>query len=145
MYKHLLKKIIERGDRDDMEHLECILDDFMCELEEQDEPRYKRLLMGLYCRVYGEHLNDELAHKWVSKMENKDGTRGEHWSMEQTSQYAGSYDKNDWYAVMNMMYSDYYNQRFDTGVYVEMAKDWISDKDVGNGKTLKYYMYVVCE
>lgn len=145
MYKHLLKKIIERGDVSDMEYLECLLDDFMRELEEEDEPRYKRLLMGLYCRVYGKHLNNELAHKWVSEMENKDGTRGEHWSIEQTSQYAGSYDKYDWYAVMNMMYSDYYNQRFDTGVYVELAKDWISDKDVGDGKTLKYYMYVVCE
>lgn len=29
--------------------------------------------------------------------------------------------------------------------YVELAKDWISDKDVGDGKTLKYYMCVVCE
>ena len=35
--------------------------------------------------------------------------------------------------------------KLDDNSYVELAKDWISDKDVGDGKTLKYYMYVVCE
>ena len=76
-------------------------------------------------------------------MENKDGTKGQHWSVDQTSQYAGEFNKWDWYAVMNMMYSDYYNQKFDTNTYVELAKDWLNDKDVGYGKTLKYYMLVV--
>ena len=42
-----------------------------------------------------------------------------------------------------MMYSDYYNQKFDTNKYIELAKDWLNDKDVGDGKTLKYYMLVV--
>ena len=76
-------------------------------------------------------------------MENKDGTTGEHWSMEQTSSLAGNFNKADFYAVLNMMYSDYFNERFDTNVYVTLAKDWLDDPDVGECKTLKYYMFVV--
>ena len=77
-------------------------------------------------------------------MQNKDGTTGEHWSYEQTSPLAEQYDKWDFYAVLNMIYSDYYNPRFDTNTYISLAKDWLNDKDVGSGKTLRYYMYVVC-
>ena len=77
-------------------------------------------------------------------MKNKDGTVGEHWSYEQTSTLAEKHNKCDFYAVLNMVYSDYYNPRFDTNTYVALARDWLDDKDVGEGKTLKYYMYVVC-
>jgi len=27
--------------------------------------------------------------------------------------------------------------------YIELAKDWINDKDIGSGKTLKYYYFIV--
>jgi hypothetical protein len=94
--------------------------------------------------LYGEHLSKEMAHEWVSYMKNKDGTTGEHWSYDQTSSYASGYDKNDFYAVVNMMYSDYYNPKFDTNTYITLAKDWLSDSDIGEGKTLKYYLYIVC-
>ena len=51
-------------------------------------------------------------------------------------------DKSGFYAIANMVYSDYYNLRFDTNTYVQLAIDWLDDKDVGGNKTLKYYMYV---
>lgn len=143
MYKHLIKKIIENGKQTDMEYLECLLDDFVHDLKTENYTKYKSLELDLYKMAYGEHLNEELALEWVSEMENKDGTKGQHWSVDQTSQYAGEFNKWDWYAVMNMMYSDYYNQKFDTNTYIELAKDWLNDKDVGDGKTLKYYMLVV--
>ena len=143
MYKHLIKKIIENGRQTDMEYLECLLDDFIHDLKTENYTKYKSLELDLYKTAYGEHLNEELALEWVSEMENKDGTKGQHWSVDQTSQYAGEFNKWDWYAVMNMMYSDYYNQKFDTNTYIELAKDWLNDKDVGDGKTLKYYMLVV--
>jgi hypothetical protein len=49
---------------------------------------------------------------------------------------------DDFYAVMNMIYSDYYNPKFDIETYVELAKDWLDDVDIGNCKTLKYYIYI---
>lgn len=58
-------------------------------------------------------------------------------------QFSVKADSNDWYAVLNMVYSDYYNAKFDTATYVQLAKDWIEDKDVTGCKTLKYYMYVI--
>ena len=101
-----------------MEYIECLLDDFVHDLKTENYTEYKSLELDLYKMAYGEHLNEELALEWVSEMENKDGTKGQHWSVGQTSQYAGEFNKCDWYAVMNMMYSDYYNQKFDTNTYI---------------------------
>lgn len=146
MYKQLLKKIIQNGKSEDMEHLEFLLDDFIHDLKVEDYSKYKELEFDLYKRVYGEHLNEELAKKWVSEMKNKDGSTGGHWSVEQTTQYAGNHNKWDWFAIMNMMFSDFGSSRFDTTTYVELANDWIKDKDVPEGKTLRYYLFVVnCE
>lgn len=143
MHKHLLKEIVKKGDTADMEYLECLLDDFLHELKVEDYTKYKDIEFDLYKRVYGEHLNEELAKKWVADMENKDGTTGGHWTFEQTSQYAGNHNKFDWFAVMNMIWSDYFNAKFDTNTYVELANDWLKDKDVGDGKTLRYYIFIV--
>ena len=145
MHKKLIKDIIARADHTDMETLECIVIDMMDEIKQRDRDLYKRIEHKLYKLIYGEHLNEELAHEWVSEILNKDGTVGEHWTKSQTDQYAGNYDKCDWYAIMNMVYSDHYNPKFDISMYIDLAKDWLNDKDVSEGKALKYYMYVVCK
>ena len=145
MHRVLISKIIENGKHEDMVCLEKIMTEMVDRLKLIDHDTYKSVEYKLYKMVYGEHLNKEFAHKWVSKMLNKDGTSGGHWSYEQTSQYATIYDKYDWYAIMNMMYSDHYNSRFDVSTYVELAKDWFADKDVDEGKTLKYYLHVICD
>ena len=144
MHKVLISKIIEEGKSEDMRCLEHVMVEMIDKIKHIDHDMYKKVEHKLYKLVYGEHLSKELAHKWVSNMENKDGTKGGHWTYEQTSQYAGSYDKNDWYAIMNMMYSDYYNTRFELTTYIEMAKDWFADKDGNEGKTLNYYLNVIC-
>lgn len=60
-------------------------------------------------------------------MKNKDGSCGAHWTADQTTQIIKDkglpYDKWDWYTVLNMVYSDYFNARYDTNNYVELAKD----------------------
>lgn len=69
-----------------------------------------------YEMEHGPHFNEEHARKAVMKMENEDGTRGPHWSIEETttlaSQYGisltGKYNRYDWYVALNMVYSDYY-------------------------------------
>lgn len=81
-------------------------------------------------------------------MKNKDGSCGPHWNADQTAQVARdknvSYDKWDWYAVLNMVYSDFYSTKYDINTYVELAKDWLGDSDVAPAKLLNYYYYVVC-
>lgn len=143
MHIELIDKIIQNGNDEDMECLRKILIELISDLKYTDYDKYKKIELKLYKRVYGEHLNEELAKSWVASMENKDGTKGEHWSLEQTNQYAENYNKYDFYAIANMMRSDYYNPKLEEATYLQMAKDWLNDKDVGNCKTLKYYMYIV--
>lgn len=143
MIKKMLNTIIAKNKVEDMEDLSDIFEELFSNVKHRDDRTYKDIKYRLHKMAYGEHLTKEMAEHWVASMENKDGTIGAHWSFEQTSQYATSYDKNDWYAVMNMMYSDYYNQTFDTTNYIKMAKDWMDDKDVREGKTLRYYLFVV--
>lgn len=145
MHRILIPKIFEECKPENMECIQHTMIDMIDCLKLIDHDMYERVEHKLYKMVHGEHLSKELAHKWVSKMENKDGTHGAHWTMEQTDQYAGTHNKCDWYAVMNMVYSDYYNPKFDTTTYIELARDWINDSDVGEGKTLKYYLHVVCD
>ena len=143
MHRKLIREIINRNDTAIMQELETIVLEMMDELKITDKKKYKDIEYKMYKLLYGHHLNENLATKWVSEMENKDGSFGEHWAKSQTDQYAGVHDKWDWYASMNMVYSDLYNPKFDTSVYVELAKDWLDDKDVGVCKALNYYWYVV--
>lgn len=70
-----------------------------------------------YEMEHGPHFNEEHARKAVMKMENEDGTRGPHWSLEETSALAsqygislsGKFNRYDWFVALNMVYSDYYN------------------------------------
>lgn len=143
MHIELIDKIIRDGSDEDMECLRKILIDLISDLKYTDYDRYKKIELKLYKRVYGDHLNEKLAKSWVASMENKDGTKGEHWSMEQTNQYAENYNKCDFYAIANMIRSDFYNPKLEEATYLQMAKDWLDDKDVGDCKALKYYMYIV--
>lgn len=45
----------------------------------------ERLKIERHEAMYGPHFNEECALKAVSKMENEDGSRGEHWSLEETT------------------------------------------------------------
>lgn len=68
-----------------------------------------------YEAEHGPHFNEEHARKAVSKMENEDGTRGPHWSVEETTALASQYGINlgsrfnryDWFVALNMVYSEY--------------------------------------
>lgn len=72
-----------------------------------------------YEAEHGPHFNEEHARKAVSKMENEDGTRGPHWSVEETTALASQYGINlgsrfnryDWFVALNMVYSDYYTDK----------------------------------
>lgn len=69
-----------------------------------------------YEAEHGPHFDEEMARKAVSKMENEDGSRGQHWSIEETTSLANQhgirmdekFNKYDWYVALNMVYSDYY-------------------------------------
>lgn len=109
----------------------------------------ERLKIERHEAMYGPHFNEECALKAVSKMENEDGSRGEHWSLEETTSIANQYginlkgekyNKYDWYVALNMIRSDYYRavvtmtSSDHIKYFVELAKAWLNDKDIEEGK-----------
>lgn len=141
--RHMIKQIVEHGKPEDMECLSDILVDLVYDLKHDQPDYYHAIELKLHKMAYGEHLTEDMAECWVAHMQNKDGSKGAHWTMEQTNQHAGRYNHADFFAVLNMMYSDYYNPSFSTDTYVGLAQDWLDDADVSEGKTLKYYFHVV--
>lgn len=102
-------------------------------------------------------LTRAAAEKWVAGMKNSDPAKpeGEKWNVEQLKPFA---QKNgiptdgekmwEFYAVINSMYSDYYEvaKKYNVATlefFVDLAKAFINDKDAVKGKTAKYYECIV--
>lgn len=97
-------------------------------------------------------LTLETAERWVMGMENADGTRGAHWSMEKTEevrrQRGIAADSLEWWVTMNMMYSDYCMAAEKLGTnsvefYACMSKAFLDDRDAQTNKLARYYEYIV--
>lgn len=98
-------------------------------------------------------LTREDADEWMRDLENEDGSRGAHWTFDQVRQVMGqknvSADPVTFYAVLNMIYSDYgkvfrkYGMADKLDFYVDMAKAFIEDKDAVPDKAAAYYEHIV--
>lgn len=109
------------------------------EMKETNKQAYYTSFFTIHESIFGKHFNEELAHKAVEAMENVDGTKGEHWTLQQiTSLLANpgiTLNRYDMYYVMNMLYSDFSNILGDDGnMYFKMAKAYIDDPDASNTK-----------
>ena len=100
----------------------------------------------------GMMLTPEIAKEWTKKMHNEDGTRGEHWNMEQVkklmAQKGIEYNQAEVYAIMNALYSDYckvlkkYNMT-SPEFYLDLAIAWLNDTDAKPNKAMNYYECIV--
>lgn len=97
-------------------------------------------------------LDRETAVEWARNMENADGTRGAHWTMEQTEEYRAKRgidsDPLKWWLAMNMIYSDYCKAAEKVNAnsldfYVYMAKAFLDDRDAEPDKLARYYWAIV--
>lgn len=145
-----------------------IIRENICELKKYGKTSYEnceklvRLHKALWClegdaaarsgETEDGPLTKEQAIGWVSFMENADGTRGGHWSMEETEvirmQRGIDCDSVMFFAAMNMMYSDYCRAAEKTGAasidfYAYMAKAFLDDQDAAPNKLARYYRYIV--
>lgn len=96
-------------------------------------------------------FDEHKAKEWVGRMKNNDGTTGEHFKAEQTEQMRNAHcpdcDKMEFWAAMNMMYSDYCDVAKKMNIdrpdfYAHMAKAFLMDKDAGEDKMAKYMKYI---
>ena len=93
----------------------------------------------------------EKAEAWLLYMENEDGTKGPHWSLEETNSFRpAEVSEYCWECAMNMMYSDYYSVAIAFGVnapefYADMARAFLFDKDAKSprDKISAYYNCIV--
>ena len=101
-----------------------------------------------------EHMEftHEEAEEWVSMMRNEDGTHGAHWSFDRVKklmeQYNIKHNPAEFWAIMNMLYSDYcgvFKKYGMNGVdlYVDLALAWMGDKDAVEDKAAMYWECIV--
>ena len=117
------------------------------------EHRDSRQMQRGYAEGIGQRLSRNEAMTWAREMENEDGSRGSHWTMEQAKQVMAQKgvecDPLEFWLALNMMYSDYCKVFRKYGVgdkidfYVDMAKAFLDDKDAYPDKLTRYYNSVV--
>ena len=134
--RHALDRIISHGSPEQMLELEGMFADLYGSAEDHTK---KQVFRKIHRLAYGPHLSREMADEWVEHMHNKDGSSGSHWSYDQTTPLAEHRNKEDFYAVLNMMWSDYFSPAFTQQNYISLARDFIDDKDAPEDKTLKYF------
>lgn len=98
----------------------------------------------LHVLAYGPHFDESTAKMAVERMENVDGTHGEHWTKEETDKLALQYgidQRCDFYYAMNMLYSDLSKVIGDKPTtYAEMAKAlYFDDPDAPDGKLFRQW------
>lgn len=114
----------------------------------------------LYETAYGHRLSNDILMDWVKSMAITDGSDrpdGQMWSVDQCAEYGtkhgidwNKHSKYEWYAIMNMMYSDFYNvaksveMSDNPDFFARMGKSWLCDEDYhGENKLYDYYFSVI--
>lgn len=139
--KEYLKKIVEEGDKKEMEELSHMLDELVCHLKECDYKLYCKYKMKLYRMAYGDVLTKEMAEEIIMKMMPYHMK----WTLEQAKSIQQEYNMSDirdidFWIVINSAYNDYCDL-FGENVemYVKFTKDFIKDEDAKEGKVFKYF------
>lgn len=112
-------------------------------------PVMQKAFYPMYVHIFGEHFNSELAKEAVQGMENINGTKGETYTFKACLDAADKlglcwdkYNQFDWYFTLNMIASDYAGIVEDVK-FVAIAKAWLEDIDVPEGKAFRYWWKVV--
>ena len=122
-----------------------VLSEIMHDLQKRYPDYYRKYDKRLEEIYRHNQMTKEEAQEYVGKMKNKDGSYGEHWTYDQTTEYMLTHpelrDLNRvcFYVAMNMMYSDYYKPTRTTDTYAMLAKDFLTDPD-GKSDKLKRYI-----
>ena len=141
--RHEIKEMLEKGCMTS----ECVRDlGMLYLLQEKMEDSHSEMRPAPYREdsVFDLHK----AKTWVGSMKNADGSTGEHWTFEQTSQVMKQRNMEcspiEFYATMNMLWSDYGKIAEKFGVsnidyWAEMSRAFLMDRDAVHNKLAHYY------
>ena len=142
-FKTLVEEYARESDTSTMEHLTHKIDWFVGKVMEKDKDLAEHFIMKVDL-LLNPHFTKETAEYVVGCFENKDGSKGGHWTYEQTTSVLKSrnldYCEADWYYVLSMIYSDYYKNGRTDDTYIELAIDFLDDPDAPDCKAKKYYL-----
>lgn len=123
-----------------------------------DDPRGHEEHERGHAAGYGGHpygqMDKRTAEAWTREMRNADGTHGAHWTMDKTTEEMRKRgiecDPVEFWAAMNMLYSDYCkvferNNVANMALYCDLAKAFLDDEDAVKGKLMAYYECVVAK
>lgn len=139
-YQSIVDEYVTSKNIIDMFMLTKMTADFICEVEEIKPELVDKFKMKL--KMYMHPFKDkESAEYAVSHLENEDGTKGGHWSFEETSRIAErlDVDKFVFHYVLNMIYSDYADSGMSESDYIKCAVKFMKDKDAPRDKVTLYY------
>lgn len=136
--EHIMHKYSEDASKDTMEEITEILSNFIEDMRNHHEKEVEALLHDIK-GVVTPYLEEEEAKEFLFRIVNKDGTKGPHWTKAHTDEIARKYGIdlttgcfNDWdfYAALNITYSDMYEPKFQLEDYVCLTKSfWLKDAD----------------
>ncbi len=147
--KEYIKKIVDDGNKENMECLSDMLDESIYKVKECDYDWFCKKKMELYVMAYGKVLTKEMAEEIIVDML----PYHMRWSLEETEDVRKAYDLSDirdidFWIVLNAEYNDnketveYFipdDSEKQLDMYVRLAKDFIKDKDAKEGKVFTYF------
>lgn len=150
--KEYIKKIVDEGNKEDMEYLSDMLDESICKVKECDYDWFCEKKMQLYVMAYGKILTKEMAEEIISDMQ----PYHMHWSLDETESVRKAYGLSDirdidFWVVMNAKYNDSKDtvEHFipndidkQLEMYVYLTRDFIKDKDAKDGKVFTYFTQI---
>ena len=142
--EHYIRKIVDEGNRREMEELSDMLVEVVDLIKKYDEDCYKEYVMRLYKMANGNELTREVAQEIVRKMQ----PTGERWSMQDIQQIQRNYGMEhikpeDFYVVMNQGYNDFreiFGENIDH--YVRYTEAFVNDEDAVADKVFLYFMTI---
>lgn len=144
--EEMIRKIVDDGDRKEMEKLSDILVKVANIVYQYDEEKGNEIFMEIYQMAYGKRLTDSMKRKWVEEM-----SPSAKWTEQEVNDVINNYGVDmpitSAYVLMNMMYSDL-RKALGNGDdpeslehYIEAIMGWYYDSDATNTEEAKLYSY----
>lgn len=131
-----------------MSELADLTSDFVEDVSKTEPEPAKKYLADAH-NILCPFMDEEEAEKFVSELENIDGTDGPHWKHPEdvfkASEQLGipletkRYRKWDLYAAVNMVYSDFYDEDKPDSMYIKDGYRFVSDPDFKRIGKMKIY------
>lgn len=145
-YKSILDEHIKSSSPEDMRYLGDITNDFVEEVRRYKPECVDKFLMKVDLRL-NPHFDRQTAEYAVSHMKNRDGSTRQKWSYEETSKVLSAkgytFNPADWYYVLNMKYSDEWEQGKPSEEYIKSAYMFMDDVDAPKDKAKRYFLAMI--